>query len=91
MFIVVAYDIPDDKLRTRVYKALFKFGEPVQLSVFECIINDQQFSEMRKILVEILEGSEGDIRFYDICEACHRRLITIGRAVATSIKPVYII
>jgi CRISPR-associated protein Cas2 len=40
MFYLVSYDIPDDKKRTRMAKTLRDFGERVQLSVFECILDD---------------------------------------------------
>ena len=45
MFIVVAYDIEDDKQRTRLHKTLRRFGEPVQFSVFECILTNDQFAD----------------------------------------------
>jgi CRISPR-associated protein Cas2 len=91
MFIVVAYDIADDKRRTRLYKTLLRYGEPVQLSVFECILTAEQFDRMRKEVAAVVADDLINVRYYDICEACHRRTATMGRAVTTSIKPVYII
>lgn len=35
-FMVVAYDVPSDKRRTRLHKQLKNYGDPVQYSVFEC-------------------------------------------------------
>jgi CRISPR-associated protein Cas2 len=35
-FVVVVYDISNDKRRTRLHNALLDYGTPVQYSVFEC-------------------------------------------------------
>jgi hypothetical protein len=46
---------------------------------------------MRAEVAKLVEGEQGAVRYYDICDECHRRVITKGRAVTTSIKPVYIV
>jgi CRISPR/Cas system-associated endoribonuclease Cas2 len=46
---------------------------------------------MRKEVAAVVADDLINVRYYDICEACHRRTATMGRAVTTSIKPVYII
>jgi CRISPR-associated protein Cas2 len=91
MFIVVAYDIPDNKVRTRLFKLLKRFGQPVQFSVFECILTRAQFDQMRAEVGKIVDGEQNSVRYYDICDECHRRVFTIGKAVTTSIKPMYIV
>ena len=35
-FVLVCYDIPDDRRRTKVMQTLLDFGRRVQYSVFEC-------------------------------------------------------
>ena len=91
MFIMVVYDISDNKKRTRLHKTLRRYGDSVQYSAFECIISEEQFRQMRKE-VEIVLGEEArGVRYYDICEECHRKVKTFGRAKTTSLKPVYII
>lgn len=35
---VIAYDIPDDKRRTKVHKLLSGFGKWTQYSLFECFL-----------------------------------------------------
>ena len=39
MFYLVSYDIPDTKRRTKLAKTLEDFGDRVQYSVFECILD----------------------------------------------------
>ncbi len=91
MFIVVIYDIADDKLRTRLHKTLRRFGEAVQFSVFECILTAAQFAELRAAVQRVLGEEQHGIRYYDICETCRRRIVTLGTAQTTSLEPVYII
>jgi CRISPR-associated protein Cas2 len=91
MFIIVTYDIPDNKIRTRVHKALMRYGEPVQFSVFECIISNDQFDEMRKAVSRIINIETDSVRYYEVCDGCYRRIITIGKAQSTSLKTVYIV
>ncbi|MCB0227265.1 MAG: CRISPR-associated endonuclease Cas2, partial [Anaerolineae bacterium] len=54
MFIVVSYDIPDDRRRTKVMKALKDFGRHVQYSVFECEIRREDFKRLRERLKPLL-------------------------------------
>jgi CRISPR-associated protein Cas2 len=91
MFIVVAYDIPDDRCRTRLHETLRRFGEPVQYSVFECILDSPQFVEMRGAVAKVVEGFEHNVRYYRLCEACRRAIITVGNAFTTELKPAYIV
>ena len=46
MFIVVAYDIIDDKRRNRVAKTMEDYGTRVQYSVFECVLEEEYLTEM---------------------------------------------
>ena len=48
MFIVISYDIEDDKLRTKLAKVLEGHGERVQYSVFECHLDEKQLRALEK-------------------------------------------
>jgi CRISPR-associated protein Cas2 len=73
MFIVVAYDLPDDRRRTRLHKALKHFGTPVQESVFECFLSPRQLEQMKQVIARIFDDRTDHVRFYYLCEACYRR------------------
>ena len=90
MFIVVAYDVSDDKRRTQLHKTLRRFGDRVQFSVFECVITEQLFDDMRRA-VALVVLPEDNVRYYDICGACRKETVTLGRAVTTTDKRVYIL
>jgi len=82
VFIVVAYDISDDRRRTRLHKKLKGFGTPVQYSVFECILSPKDLERMKKAVRGVIKEGEGDtVRYYILCEACRRRILTINGAV----------
>ena len=91
MFIVIAYDIPDDKRRTRLHKLLRRYGDAVQYSIFECLISDAQFDELRRAVAKIIVEGEDNLRYYDICAACKRLTKTLGRAITTTEQQAYII
>ena len=89
-FIVVMYDIADDKRRTRLHKALKRFGAATQYSVFECLLNDTLWAELRAAVAAIVEP-EDDLRYYELCAGCHRQTATLGIAIRTTLKSVYIV
>ena len=92
MFVVVAYDISDDKTRTRLHKTLRRFGERVQFSVFECIVTADLFEQMRREVALALEHQElWRVRYYEICEGCRRRTVTLGQAFTTTLKRLYVV
>jgi len=74
-FIVVAYDISDDKRRTRLHKRLKRYGLAAQYSVFECLLTAEQFEQMKTMVAENIKPKAGDrVRYYKLCEACRTRV-----------------
>ena len=87
MFILICYDIEDDKRRTRIRKTLRSYGEAVQESVFEAQLDDKQFHRLYARLASLLER-EDNIRCYLLCESCVRRIQathTVPKAKATKV------
>lgn len=62
-YVVIAYDIPDDRRRARLARFLEGYGERVQKSVFEC---DLQPTEYERLVAELARRwCEGDaLRVY---------------------------
>lgn len=86
MFIVVSYDIVDDKRRTKVHKALKNFGTPVQYSVFECQLDAAAAERLQKRLKALIRPQEDSIRTYTLCEACLPKVQVVGRGEVTHVK-----
>ncbi len=82
MFVVVAYDIADNKRRVRVMKALQGFGEHVQESVFECHVDDAVYRKMVRRLKELVNQGEDNVRLYHLCQTDVARIqqLGVGRA-----------
>lgn len=64
MFIVVSYDIPDNKRRTKIMKTMKNYGAHVQYSVFECDLQPKPYKAMRVRLEKLISPKEDNIRFY---------------------------
>jgi len=69
MLVLVSYDVStiDKAGRTRlrrVAKMCQNYGQRVQLSVFECIIDPAQWTLLKKKLVDIINPEEDSLRFY---------------------------
>ena len=79
MFVIISYDIADDKRRSRIFNALKNFGQWMQFSVFECEVDKMNFLRLKDRLDHVIDPSEGDsIRFYFLCENCKRQVERIG-------------
>lgn len=92
MFVVVTYDISDDKMRTKLHKTLRRFGDRVQFSVFECILTDEMFEELCNEVAVVLEHQNlSRVRYYRICKECRRLTVTVGQAFTTTLKRLYVV
>ncbi len=78
MFVMVSYDVVDDKTRMRLLKFLKNFGNRVQYSVFECELNEEQFEKMKQGVESIINKKEDRVRYYVICKACMKRIVISG-------------
>jgi CRISPR-associated protein Cas2 len=84
-FILVVYDISNDKRRTKLHNALLDFGTPVQYSVFECLLTPKQEERMRKKVMKVIRPKKDQVRFYSLCANCVSRVqVTSGKEVLSS-------
>jgi CRISPR-associated protein Cas2 len=75
---VVAYDIPDDKRRTKVHKILLGYGKWTQYSLFECFLTRKQLVLLQAKLIDHLVDEEDSVRFYPLCANCVSKVETVG-------------
>ncbi|MBF0227857.1 MAG: CRISPR-associated endonuclease Cas2 [Desulfobacterales bacterium] len=78
MFVVIAYDIVDDKKRTKIAKILKNFGDRVQKSVFECDVNDKQFLALKSMIEKKINFNEDSVRYYFLCANCKKNIEVSG-------------
>lgn len=91
MFVIISYDIVDDKKRNKISKILENYGTRVQYSVFECIIDEEQLEEIKNITRDIIDEAEDSIRYYKLCESCLKKLEIAGSGEITKDMDFYII
>lgn len=77
MFVLVSYDISEDKRRTKIHSILKSYGQWVQYSVFECDLTKTQYAKLRHRLNKQIDA-EDSIRFYFLCECCQGKVERIG-------------
>jgi CRISPR-associated protein Cas2 len=75
---VIAYDIPDDRRRTKIHQILMGFGKWTQYSLFECFLSKRERVLLRSKLAEYLVAREDSVRFYPLCANCVEKVVTIG-------------
>ena len=62
----VAYDIPDDTRRVKLANLLKSYGERVQLSVFECYLDERLLEDLRRRARRLLDLGQDALRIYPV-------------------------
>ncbi len=63
MLVLVVYDIPDDKRRTKLSKFLEGYGRRVQLSVFECFISLEEMRQLHERVQKRVKLEEDNLTY----------------------------
>jgi CRISPR-associated protein Cas2 len=83
MFVIVSYDVAtregngQRRLR-RVAKACQDFGQRVQFSVFECIVDPAQWALLKERLISEIDQDKDSLRFYYLGSKWHRKVEHVG-------------
>lgn len=71
MFVLVCFDIVDDRVRYRVVKLLKGYGIRVQKSVFECSgMTEHRFLKLKSGIEDHIDHMEDTVRYYLLCRSC---------------------
>ncbi len=86
-FVVVAYDIRDDRRRLKVMNTLLDCGGTrVNFSVFECLLPESRLLKVKTAIEKIIDKKKDNIRYYVLCEACIKLIETRGVGLSTLLK-----
>ena len=91
MYIIVSYDISttdsagETRLR-RVAKTCLDYGQRVQNSVFECLVEPAQYVELRAKLLSIINTQTDSIRLYNLGKNWQPRIENHGRSLAVNLE-----
>jgi CRISPR-associated protein Cas2 len=83
MLMLITYDVstttPEGRRRLRkVAQACKDYGQRVQKSVFECLVEPDQWIVLRANLLELINPDEDSLRFYPLDENVRRQIEHTG-------------
>ena len=83
VYVLITYDVAGDdaaaarRLR-RVAKLCMQYGQRVQFSVFECLLEPVQYEELKCKLAEEINPGCDSLRFYNLGKNWSRRVDHLG-------------
>lgn len=83
MMVLVSYDVrtsePGGNRRLRrVAKVCRNFGQRVQFSVFECLVDPAQWTRLRQLLIDEIDMEADSLRFYFLGAQWQNRVEHVG-------------
>lgn len=83
MLVLITYDVDTTnpggcKRLNRVAKVCKNYGQRVQNSVFECLVDPQKFAELKHRLEEIIDPDKDSIRYYYLGSNWKNRVEHVG-------------
>jgi len=89
--VLVSYDVSTSsaggaKRLRRIAKVCTDYGQRVQFSVFECIVDPAQWALMRNKLIKIMDEKHDSLRFYFLGANWKPRVEHIGAKEAIDLE-----
>lgn len=83
MMVLISYDVktdsPDGRKRLRnVAKLCRDWGQRVQYSVFECLLDPAQWATLKAALINAINEEEDSLRFYQLGANWKNRVEHVG-------------
>ncbi len=91
MIYLVCYDVADDRTRYRVSKSLLDFGVRIQESVFECLLDEDLYERMLKVLDKLPLDELDKVRVYKVCANCVKAVKIYGPGEVTREPDFYLV
>lgn len=84
MLVLVTYDVQTEtaegrKRLRRVAKTCLNYGQRVQNSVFECILDSSEYVVFREKLKELIDEKNDSLRFYQLSNDYKKRVEHFGK------------
>lgn len=64
LFVLVIYDIVNNKRRTKFAKEMNGYGFRVQKSAFEALIDESLFVKLQRVIPTLIDEEEDSVRIY---------------------------
>jgi len=91
MFVLISYDIVDNKRRNHVFKYLKDYGKSIQKSVFEFDIEPDIYSRIKKDVKRLIDEKKDRVRFYRLCHGCMNKIEITGWGEVSEDEDFYIV
>ena len=83
MLVLVAYDVnvetkAGQKRLRHVAKTCLNFGQRVQNSLFECLVDPGQWTLLKSMLIDIIDEQTDSLRFYYLGKHWQKRVEHVG-------------
>ncbi len=83
MLLLITYDVSTEnkegKSRLRkVAKKCVNYGQRVQNSVFECLVNPSQYLKLKNDLLNLIDPEQDSLRFYNLGKEYKNRIEHYG-------------
>lgn len=84
MLVVLTYDVetktPSGQTRLRRVAKIFEnYGQRVQNSVFECVVDNTKYTELKLKLKDVVDLERDSVRFYLTGNKWEKKVDTIGK------------
>lgn len=73
-FVLIVYDISNDKRRVKLHNLLLDYGTPVQYSAFECRLSEKDHLALKKAIQRVIRPRKDNLRYYYLCAECTDRI-----------------
>ena len=88
MYILVTYDVatatPSGAKRLRQVARICKnYGQRVQASVFECLVDPAQLVNLRHELLSVIDDQEDSLRIYQLDKHYQRQIHVYGKVTSS--------
>lgn len=89
MLVLVTYDVNTEttagkKRLRKVAKACVNYGQRVQNSVFECLLDAAQYAMFKAKLIELIDPETDSLRFYQLGNSYKNKVEHVGCAPSLS-------
>ena len=85
-YLIIAYDTPSDKRRSKIVKILKRYGERRQYSLFEARVTKDQFSKLKQGLIKNTNEAEDTLAIYHLTADTLKRTFRIGHNELKSLE-----
>jgi len=83
MMVLISYDVKTETLEgkrrlRKVAKLCQNWGQRVQYSVFECLLDPAQWASLKASLLQTIDAEEDSLRFYQLGSNWKKRVEHVG-------------